>query len=185
MQGTPDPGSRHREFISEIYGDAVGRSAKDVPTPALLLDLDAVKRNIARMAGALRDLNTAIRPHIKVHKSLELARLQFDAGAAGFSTATVWEAVALAWGGLDDLFVVNTVADPTKMRVLAELARNRRVLVAVDDAADAAEISRAARVAGSQIGVLIEVDTGMDRAGVDTIEEALALAKEIGAYRPP
>ncbi len=182
MQGTANPGSRHREFIFEIYGDAVGRSAKDVPTPALLLDLDAVKRNIATMAGALRDLNTTIRPHIKVHKSLELARLQFEAGTAGFSTATVWEAVALAWGGLDDLFVVNTVANPTKMRVLAELARNRHVLVAVDDAADAAEISRAARVAGSQIGVLIEVDTGMDRAGVDTIEEALALAKEIGAY---
>ena len=89
--------------------------------------------------------------------------------------------MALAWAGLDDLFVVNTVSHPEKIRVLAELARSRRVLVAVDDASNAAELSTAARSAGSEVGVLIEVDTGMDRAGVDAEEDAVALAKAVVA----
>jgi D-serine deaminase-like pyridoxal phosphate-dependent protein len=177
-----DPVAFHRAFIRDVYAGAIGRTAPEVPTPALLLDLAAAQRNIARMATALRALNANIRPHIKVHKSVELARLQVDAGATGLSTATVWEACALAWGGLDDLFVVNTVTHPEKRRVLAELARDHRVLVAVDDAANAAELSDAAKSAGSELGVLIEVDTGMDRAGVDTVEDALALAKQIVAY---
>jgi D-serine deaminase-like pyridoxal phosphate-dependent protein len=181
LSTAPDPVVRHREFIRDMYGGAIGAPVTHIPTPALVLDRTAAERNIARMAGALGELNTTIRPHVKVHKSIELARLQAAAGATGFSTATVWEAVALAWAGLDDLFVVNTVTHPEKLRVLAELARHRRVLVAVDDAVNAAELSRAARVAGSQLGVLIEVDTGMDRAGVDTVEEALALAKEVVA----
>ncbi len=127
----------------------------------------------------MQDLDTTIRPHIKVHKSIELAQLQVDAGAMGLSTATVWEATALAWGGLDDLFVVNTVSHPEKLRVLAELARGHRVLVAVDDVSNATDLAAAAKAAGSDLGVLIEVDTGMDRAGVDTVEEALALAKHV------
>ncbi len=85
------------------------------------------------MATALKAMPAEIRPHIKVHKSVELAARQVAAGAIGLSTATVWEAVALAWAGLDNLFVVNTVAHPEKIRVLAELARNRHVLVAVDE----------------------------------------------------
>ena len=95
--------------------------------------------------------------------------------------ATVWEAVALAWAGLDNLFVVNTVAHREKIRVLAELARDHHVLVAVDEAANAAELSAAASAAGSELGVMLEVDTGMDRAGVDSGEDAVALAKEISA----
>ena len=153
----------------------------EVPTPALLLDLATAERNIASMAGAIKSFNSSIRPHIKVHKSTDLARRQVAAGAQGLSTATVWEAVALAWAGLDDLFVVNTVTHPEKIRVLADLARRRRVLIAVDDASNAAELSAAAGSAGSRIGVLIEVDTGMDRAGVDAEEDAVALAKDVVA----
>ncbi len=142
------PEARHRDFVHSIYGGAVGRDVQEVPTPALVLDLAAAERNIALMASAIESLNSSIRPHIKVHKSTDLARRQVAAGAHGLSTATVWEAVALAWEGLDDLFVVNTVSHPEKMRVLAELARSRRVLVAVDDASNAAELSMAARSAG-------------------------------------
>lgn len=81
--------------------------------------------------------------------------------------------------GLDDIFVVNIVSHPEKVRVLAELARSHRVLVAVDNATNASQLSDAARTAGSRVGVLIEVDTGMDRAGVDTEEEALARARHL------
>jgi D-serine deaminase-like pyridoxal phosphate-dependent protein len=178
---TPDPVARHRAFIYDLYGGAIGRPVAEVATPALLLDLAAAERNISRMANAMDGFGTAIRPHIKVHKSIELARLQVGAGAAGLSTATVWEACALAWGGLDDIFIVNTVTHPEKLRVLAALAREHRILVAVDDADNAGELAAAAKAAGSQVGVLIEVDTGMDRAGVDTIDEALALAKDVAA----
>ncbi|HXW78776.1 MAG TPA: alanine racemase [Acidimicrobiales bacterium] len=176
-----DPVARHREFVYRVYGAAIGRDVHEVPTPALLLDLATAERNIASMAAAIKALNSSVRPHIKVHKSTDLARRQVAAGALGLSTATVWEAVALAWAGLDDLFVVNTVTHPEKIRVLAELARRHRVLIAVDDAANAADLSAAAGSAGSQIGALIEVDTGMDRAGVDAEEDAVALAKDVAA----
>jgi D-serine deaminase-like pyridoxal phosphate-dependent protein len=174
-----NPVARHRAYVYDVYGGAIGHTVSEIATPALLLDIEVAQRNIARMAAALQDLNTTIRPHIKVHKSIELAQLQVDAGAVGLSTATVWEASAVAWGGLDDIFVVNTVSHPEKLRVLAQLARGRRVLVAVDDASNATALAAAAKAAGSELGVLIEVDTGMDRAGVDTVEEALTLAKHV------
>jgi D-serine deaminase-like pyridoxal phosphate-dependent protein len=176
-----NPLKRQRALVRDTYGDMIGRRVEDVPTPAMLLDLAAAERNIARMAKALEGLPADIRPHIKVHKSVELAERQVAAGAIGLSTATVWEAVALAWAGLDHLFVVNTVAHPEKVRILAELARNRNVLVAVDEVGNARVLSAAAAAAGSQLGVMIEVDTGMDRAGVDTEDDAIALAKEVSA----
>ena len=176
-----DPLARRRALVHDMYGAMIGRRVEEVPTPALLVNLAGAERNIARMTAALEGLPAAIRPHIKVHKSVELATKQVAAGAIGLSVATVWEAVALAWAGLDNLLVVNTVAHPEKIRVLAELARGRHVLVAVDQAANAAELSAAAAAAGSQLGVLIEVDTGMDRAGVDAEEEAIALAEQVTA----
>jgi D-serine deaminase-like pyridoxal phosphate-dependent protein len=80
---------------------------------------------------------------------------------------------------MDDLFVVNTVAHPAKLRVLAELARDHRVLVAVDEADNAAAHSAAAAKAGSTLGIMVEVDTGMDRCGTDTAQDALALARQV------
>jgi D-serine deaminase-like pyridoxal phosphate-dependent protein len=176
---TPNPLTRRRDLIHSLYGDLIGRPVQDVPTPALLLDLAAAERNIARMAAALLLLPSEIRPHVKLHKSVELASRQVAAGAIGLSTATVWEAVALAWGGLDHLFVVNTVTHPAKIRVLAELALSRHVIVAIDEVRNAADLSVAAKASGSVLGVMIEVDTGMDRAGVDSEEEAIGLAEQV------
>ena len=169
-----------REQVRRQYGAAVGRPREDLITPALVLDIDAAQRNIDRMAAALREMgSTAIRPHYKTHKSPDLAWRQVQAGAAGLSMATVWEAVVLADAGLDDLFVVNTVAHPDKIRVLAELAASHRILVAVDEAPNAAALSAAAVRAGSTLGVMIEVDTGMGRCGTDSEDDALALARRI------
>ena len=162
------------------YGSAIGQRRDELITPALVLDIDAAQRNIDRMAGELRELGRAtIRPHYKTHKSPDLARRQLDAGAGGLSMATVWEAAVLAAVGMDDLFVVNTVAHPAKLRALAELAREHRILVAVDEAANAAAHSAAAVAAGSTIGIMVEVDTGMDRCGVDTAQDCLALARQV------
>jgi len=169
-----------RELVMRQYGQAVGQRREELVTPALVLDIDAAQRNIDRMASELRAMgSTAIRPHYKTHKSPDLAHRQVLAGAGGLSMATVWEAAVLAGAGLDDLFVVNTVSHPAKLAVLAELARDHRILVAVDEAPNAAAHSAAAVKAGSQLGVLVEVDTGMDRCGADTAEEALAVARQV------
>ena len=165
--------------VQAMYGGAIGRHRKDLITPALVLDVDAVQRNIDRMAARIAELPAGIRPHIKVHKSPELGRRQMAAGALGLCMATVWEAMVMYEAGIDDLFVVNTIAGPDKMRALAELAREAKIRVAVDDAANADALSKAAVAAGSTLGIMIEVDTGMDRAGVDDGDAALALARHV------
>jgi D-serine deaminase-like pyridoxal phosphate-dependent protein len=165
--------------VRREYGSAIGRQRSDVVTPALILDLPAAKRNITAMADRLSTMPAKIRPHIKVHKSPELSRLQVQAGAIGLSVATVWEAIVLVDSGLDHIFVVNTVAGRDKLRALAELARHADVMVAVDDPVNARAVSDATEAAGSRLGVFIEVDTGMDRCGVDSPDEALALARHV------
>jgi D-serine deaminase-like pyridoxal phosphate-dependent protein len=169
-----------RERAARQYGYAIGRRRDELVTPALVLDVDAAQRNIDHMAGSLREMGAAtIRPHYKTHKSTEIARRQVAAGAGGLSMATVWEAAVLASSGLDDLFVINTVSHPDKIALLADLARDHTIHVAVDDAANASSLSAAAVKAGSTLGVLVEVDTGMDRCGVDTAADALALARHV------
>jgi D-serine deaminase-like pyridoxal phosphate-dependent protein len=165
--------------VKAMYGNAIGRRRQELVTPALVLDIDAAQRNIDRMASRIRELPAGIRPHIKVHKNPELARRQMAAGALGLCTATVWEAMVMFEAGIDDLFVVNTIAGPDKIKALAELARDARIRVAVDDATNAEALSRAAVAAGSTLGIMIEVDTGMDRAGVDDADAAIALARHI------
>jgi D-serine deaminase-like pyridoxal phosphate-dependent protein len=168
-----------RDRVKRAYGAAIGRDPHDLITPALVLDLPAARRNIAKMADRLKTMPAKLRPHIKVHKSPELARMQVDAGAIGISTATVWEAIVMVRSGLDSIFIVNTIAGRHKLAALADIARDAEVMVAVDNAQNAADIAAAAKAAGSTVGVLIEVDTGMDRAGVDTARQAVELARRI------
>jgi D-serine deaminase-like pyridoxal phosphate-dependent protein len=179
----PDPARILREAYDNVrheYRTAIGQRRDELITPALVLDVDAAHRNIDHMASELKRIGGAtIRPHYKTHKSPDLARRQLQAGAGGLSMATVWEAAILAAAGMDDLFVVNMVAHPGKVRVLAELARDHRVLVAVDEAANAAALSAAAVTAGSTLGILVEVDTGMDRCGVDDAADCLAVARHV------
>jgi D-serine deaminase-like pyridoxal phosphate-dependent protein len=170
-----------RDRVKHAYGSAIGRNRRDLITPALILDLPAARRNIAKMADRLKSMPAKIRPHIKVHKSRELARIQMEAGAIGISTATVWEAIVMVRSGIDSVFLVNTVAGREKLAALAAIARDAEVMVAVDDAQNAADIAAAGRAAGSTVGVLIEVDTGMDRAGVDTAEQAVELARVLAS----
>jgi D-serine deaminase-like pyridoxal phosphate-dependent protein len=165
------------------YGREIGRPVADLITPALVLDLDIATRNIARMGAAMAAKPAALRPHIKVHKSPQLAQRQMDAGAIGLSCATVWEMLILAAAGLDDLFLVNTLTTPAKLEILALLGRERRVLVAVDDILAARLLDDAAGAAGSVLGVVIEVDTGMGRAGVLSADAAVTLARGLARLR--
>jgi D-serine deaminase-like pyridoxal phosphate-dependent protein len=168
------------ERLLERYGDRIGRPRAELETPALLLDLGAARRNIARMADLLTGLRVGLRPHVKAHKSPELARLQIEAGAAGVACATVWEAVVMAErAGVEDILIANQVVGAGKLGRVATLAGECRLTVAVDDGRNVRDLSQAAVAAGSELELLIEVDVGMGRAGVRTVEHAVALAATI------
>jgi D-serine deaminase-like pyridoxal phosphate-dependent protein len=158
--------------------DLIGQPRNAAPTPALIVDLPKVRNNLAEMARRMATVPAALRPHAKIHKSPILGHMQIDAGAIGLTTATVWEAAAMVEGGIDDVLVANQVVGRRKAAALARLARDARVIVEVDSAANVVELSAAAKDAGSEIGVLIELDVGLHRSGVRTSGEAL----ELGAH---
>ena len=165
--------------VRDLYGAAIGRSKYELVTPALVLDRDILLANLAFMEGQLPALHARLRGHVKNHKSPHVARLQLEHGAFGLCAATIWEAIVMVRAGADDVLVANQLVDPRKRRAAALLAREATLTVNVDDAGDAEALSAAAVEAGSIIGVLIEVDTGMHRAGIDTPDQALALARRI------
>ena len=156
----------------------IGRTRAELPTPVLLLDHDALAKNIASMAQWAED-HAAIRPHAKVHKSPAIAELQIRAGAVGITTATVQEAAAVARAGVEHILVANEVTDPVRAGVLAALARDARIAVAVDHPLGASVLSDAAKDAHVEFEILIEVDIGMTRGGVRDIDEAAHLARDI------
>ena len=169
------------EYVRKAYGSAIGKSRRDLVTPALILDLDVAKRNIQFMTERIRSMPAELRPHIKVQKCPELAKLQIGAGAIGVCTATVWEAVVMSRAGIEDVLIANEVCGPEKIGALAEAARHGRISVAVDNRENAGELSEAARAAGSEIGILIEVDVGMGRGGVRSGDEAVTLAQHLSS----
>jgi len=168
-----------RERAHALYGSAIGRKRNELVTPALILDLEILRENLAFMGEHLKKVPVKLRAHIKVHKSPDIARIQVDAGAIGIGTATLWEAIVIARAGIRDVFVINQVVGSEKIRAAGLLAREVPLKVAVDDASNAKALSDAAKDVGSVIGCVIEVDTGMYRCGVNSPEEASTLARRI------
>jgi len=168
-----------RDNLRQIYHSAIGRPRRELVTPALILDLDVARRNIQFMAERLRSMKARLRPHVKVQKCAELARMQVDAGAIGVCTATVWEAIEMRQSGIADVLIANQVGGREKIRALAEAARQGGLTVAVDDASNAQDLSKAAVAAGSTLDVLIEIDLGMGRGGVRSPQEAVELARTL------
>lgn len=148
----------------------------DIPTPALVVDVPVMERNIRRMADFFATGPVRLRPHFKAHKTPEIARRQLAAGSCtGLTCATVGEAEVAA-DFCDDLLIANQVLGPGKTARVAALAERVDIKVAVDSAAGLGEIATAAQRAGVTVGVLIEVNIGF-RCGVAPGEEALALAR--------
>ena len=168
-----------RDRAHRLYGSAIGRKRNELTTPALILDLEILRENLAFMAERMKNFPCKLRPHIKVHKSPDIALMQVRAGAVGIGTATLWEAIVIARVGIQDVFVINQVVRPEMIRAAALLAREVPLKVAVDDATNVRALSDAARDAGSVIGCVVEVDTGMYRGGVNSPEEALILAHKV------
>jgi D-serine deaminase-like pyridoxal phosphate-dependent protein len=159
----------------------IGQPLAALDSPQLVIDLDVVDANLKRMLGAFRDRPVAVRVHFKSLKCAGLARYVAAAGARGFLCAKLNEAEVLADAGLTDIFIANEIVGPIKLRRLAELARRAQVRVCVDDAQNVEALAQAARAAGVTLGVLVEVDVGQHRCGVEPGEPALALARRVHA----
>jgi D-serine deaminase-like pyridoxal phosphate-dependent protein len=151
--------------------------ARELSTPALTVDLDALEKNLNRGAELCRRQGVGLRPHTKTHKTAEVSRLQMAHGAVGLTVAKVGEAEVMAAAGLDDILVAFPIMGEEKLRRLAGLARARRVLIALDSEAAAQELSRAVAAQNASIGVLVEFDAGARRCGLDPGPALVALAK--------
>ncbi|HTS64538.1 MAG TPA: alanine racemase [Candidatus Acidoferrales bacterium] len=149
----------------------------EIDTPALVVDLDVMERNLERVACYAREHNLRLRPHTKTHKSVRLARRQIELGAAGLTVAKVGEAEIMMGAEPQDLLVAFPIIGHTKLARLLDVARQTRVTVALDSAFAARQLSDAARAAQVEIGVLAEVDVGLGRVGVAPGEELLHLAQ--------
>lgn len=156
------------------------KSPRSISTPALLVDLDVFEANVAAMTSLLRGTGKALRPHVKAHRTPELARRQLGDSVRGLTCATVGEAEAMVEAGFDDVFVANEVVDPAKIARLVALAHRAKIAVAVDDAEPVAALSREAAASGVTIGVLIDMDILLHRCGVGSPLDAIALAEKIG-----
>ena len=159
----------------------VGDAVDAIDTPALVLELDAFEASLARMADFVRGSRVRLRPHAKSHKCPEIAKRQVALGAVGICAQKTSEAEAFVDAGIGDVLVSNEVVGRAKLDRLARLAKRAKVSVCCDDAANARDISAAARAAGTTLDVLIEVDVGQHRCGVEPGEPAAALAKEIAS----
>jgi 3-hydroxy-D-aspartate aldolase len=157
----------------------IGAPIAEIETPALVIDLDAFGRNIAKMAEFSRTTGVRVRPHAKTHKSAEIARRQIAHGAVGQCAQTVGEAEVLVRGGITDVLLSNQVVGQRKLRRLAALAREARIALCFDapDQVDAA--AAVAREFGVEIGGLVEIEVGMERCGIAPGRDAAVLARHI------
>jgi D-serine deaminase-like pyridoxal phosphate-dependent protein len=144
-----------------------------IDTPAAVVDLDRLERNLRRWQSYADEAGLRNRPHIKTHRSVEIARRQVALGAVGITCQKLGEAEVMVDGGIDDVLIPFNILGESKLERLRALARRTRVSVTVD-----AE-QLLAGLAGADVGVLVECDTGLGRAGVQTPDDAIALAHAI------
>ncbi len=158
----------------------VGMAVADLDTPVLMVDLDKLEENIERMARIItKEASVGWRPHTKAMKIPALAHMLQNAGAHGITCAKLGEAEVMAAGGIRDILIANEIVGATKIRRLVNLRRHADVIVIVDCVENVEELDRAARDKGVKLRVLIEVNVGMNRAGVEPGEPTLDLARNI------
>ena len=161
-----------------------GDGVDAIDTPALVVDLDAMERNLETMSAFARAHGVRLRPHAKMHKCAAIARLQMAAGAVGVCVQKTSEAEALAAAGIDDLYISNEVIAPAKLARVAALAKRVRLAIAVDSTDGVERLAAALREAGATIDVFVEVDVGQGRCGVPAAA-AGQLAQHVVSHAPP
>lgn len=165
---------------AELIGEPGGRTRLD--TPALVLDVEAFERNLGRMAATVRASGAALRPHAKTHKSVAVARRQIAAGAVGICCTTLGEAEVLAGAGIRGLLITSPVVTDAKIRRLAALNTDADgISVVADDPAAVAALDRATAGRERPLSVLVDLDVGVHRTGAATVDDALALARQVDA----
>src|SRR5580692_9270183 len=166
------------QFAESLIGQQGSRWR--LPTPALVVDLDRLEANIARQAARAKAAGLALRPHAKTHKSAFVAKAQIAAGATGACCAKPGEAEALAAAGVSGLLITSPIASADVAERCAALTRlDPSLMVVVDNPIGARALQAACDGADTDLGVLIDVDVGMGRTGVASVEAAVALADEI------
>ncbi|MBS0411202.1 MAG: alanine racemase, partial [Proteobacteria bacterium] len=159
-------------YAQDLHGHLIGRqgSRRDLNTPALVVDLDALERNIAAMAAFAKAAGLTLRPHAKTHKSAAIARLQMAAGAVGVCCAKLGEAEALTDAGVDGILITSPVVGaPAVGRLAALAARAKGLMASVDSPAAVAALA----TTGVPMTLLVDIDPGIHRTGVASPEDAL------------
>ncbi|HSC20025.1 MAG TPA: DSD1 family PLP-dependent enzyme [Rhizomicrobium sp.] len=177
----------YRDMPQELNADLIGVAGGrwQLQTPALVIDLDVLERNVARMAEHARRHNIALRPHAKTHKCVEIAKRQLAAGALGICVAKLGEAEALAGGGIESLLITSPVVTERGIARLTALnARMPELMAVCDNSQTAAQLAAAAGESGKPLKVLVDIDPGMGRTGVAFGDAAIALVEQVaGAER--
>ncbi len=161
----------------------IGTPIEQLETPVLVIDMDALEHNIGVIANHYHDKHIRLRPHGKNHKAPRILAMQMAAGGTvgGVCAAKVSEAEVFADAGAGNVLIANQVVDADKIRRLARLATRVETMVAVDAETQIERLAAGARAVGATLGVVIEIDTAMRRAGVRSIEHAVALARIVAA----
>ena len=176
--------------VSDYLAHLVGQSVNAIDTPALVVDLDAMKRNLGRMAEFARKHDVRWRPHAKMHKSVAIAKLQMQAGAVGVCVQKTAEAEAMVGGGVYNVYITNEVVAAWKLARVAALAHQvaaegGQLAIAVDSLEGVGRLAQAMNDARSQtkgaavVDVFVEIDVGQGRCGVAPGQAAVALVHEI------
>ena len=155
---------------------------EQLDTPLALIDLDRVEANIARMQAHCDKLGVKLRPHIKTHKLPILAHKQLQAGAVGITCQKIGEAEVMAGAGIKDILISYNLMGQSKIERLAQVASQAKISVAIDNEVALGALGQAAKIAGAEIGVLIEFDSGTGRTGVQSPQEIVGLARKIGKF---
>jgi len=161
----------------------IGLEVNELDTPALLIDLDLMEKNISTMADFFKGKEAKLRAHTKVHRTPILAHKQLEAGAKGICCQKVAEAELMVASGIRDVMVTNEIVTPAKINRLISLTNYADISVPVDDVSNAEALSRAAQREGAELSVLVDVHMGSNRCGVEPGEPALKLARSIQGLR--
>lgn len=162
---------------------SIGYPVATIDTPALVICLEDLEYNIATMANFFRNKIAKLRPHVKTHKTPFLANKQMKAGAIGITCQKLSEAEVMARAGIRDILIANQIVSEQKIKRLIQLARYNDIKVAVDSKANIQDISKVAQNEGVTVGILVEVDVGMNRCGVPPGNPALQLAAETKKHK--
>jgi D-serine deaminase-like pyridoxal phosphate-dependent protein len=154
---------------------------EELDTPSVIIDLDILERNLARLGAYCREHGINLRPHTKTHKIPAIAKMQIGSGAIGITVAKVSEAEVMTEAGIQDVLVAYPIVSESKAAVLARLACRANITVSLDSIEAAQYLSQCASRKGSRIGILVEMDVGLHRCGVSTPGAAARLAGQIAA----